>query len=79
MFYLPEVHMRSHYLCSVDDDELTECLHTVKFRSAVACDELIHEVACSIMSERDWQVPETPQEAMDLYLKLRESIMALIQ
>ena len=56
-----------------DQDDLMTCLHLVKEKPPVACNEFLH-LADILMREEGLSMPNTPLEALQLYFLLVDII-----
>jgi hypothetical protein len=73
MYMLPELYGTRDYLCDVTHDDIDICKQDCVFRKAHPCDEDVFEMCSFIMHESNLSYPVSIQEALDLYITLRQA------
>lgn len=69
----PELYGTHDYLFEVSDNDFDVCKEQCVFRKPVPCDEDVFEMCSIIVAERDLPYPTGSEEALDLYLTLRQA------
>lgn len=78
MYSIPELYSTDNYLCEIDDEEIEICKEHATFRSGIHCDEDIYNMCIQIIAENSLLIPKDPDQALDLYLELRQKIISLL-
>jgi len=74
MYELPCLYNTRSYITQMTQAELQQYRNLSTPRSSIPCDENMHELCCHIMSNNHLRLPDTTEEAVDLYLHLRNTI-----
>lgn len=77
MYTNPELFDRSDYLQQVSDNDVQFCMQQCTMRSSIPCDGDVFDICCEVMAEEGVSGPKTVQEAVDVYLLLRNKVAAL--
>ncbi|PIK52036.1 hypothetical protein BSL78_11049 [Apostichopus japonicus] len=79
MYFAPRTYLTRDFSNHVEPDELEVCREECRFKDDFPCSQEVFELCCVLMNEQNWLPPTSPQEAVDLYLYLREAIRNLLR
>ncbi|XP_022111601.1 uncharacterized protein LOC110990810 [Acanthaster planci] len=74
MFELPQLYNTMDYLKLVDRDRVNVCKEECLFNDNYPCDEDLFNYACLLMGAAGRRAPNTPEEAIHLYIDLRRHL-----
>lgn len=74
LYTIPELCHTRDYLSLKSDDEIRNCSNLVEHRNTIPCDEDVYNWCINIMSESNLCLTLDPNEAVNLYLTLKQSI-----
>ena len=77
MFEIPYLYGTFSYLTNISQPKLHAFRDLCSFRSTTRGDTDIFALCCQILVENQLYVPNTPEEAVHAYLKLRQTIRDL--
>ncbi|XP_042073225.1 uncharacterized protein LOC121813492 [Haplochromis burtoni] len=78
MYTLPELYGTRDFLCPTEEEHVEMCKTECVFRLTKPCDPDVYELCNIIMTESHLTPPTDPYQAVNLYMHLRENIMALV-
>ena len=78
MHSLPGLYGTRDYKCPVLLDDIEHQTQHCVFRENIPCDSDIFEVCHDIMMERGLDLPQTPEQCLDLYHVLRDALHSSI-
>ena len=79
MYNTPQIWGTEDKLCTnVDDDDLAACISEAVFRSNVPCDEDVYDLCMHVMNRDNLDKPLELQDALELYIHLRQEINLLL-
>ncbi|KAL3857639.1 hypothetical protein ACJMK2_012286 [Sinanodonta woodiana] len=61
-------------ICQADNLDIEVCEEECQAKNDLPCDEDLYELCLILMDENDWNQPEDPYEAVNLYQELRSCI-----
>ncbi|XP_030609254.1 uncharacterized protein LOC115796912 [Archocentrus centrarchus] len=76
MYTLPELYRTRDFICHVEEEHVELCKNECVFRQTKPCDQDVYELCSILMSESHRTPPTDPYQAVNLYMHLREAIMA---
>lgn len=78
MYNNPELYDTEDYRVFVTDEEALACLEECKFMNRPCFDIDIYELAVIIMEEHNLELPTTADDAITLYINLRQLFLELL-
>ncbi|KAL4008914.1 hypothetical protein ACER0C_002766 [Sarotherodon galilaeus] len=78
MYTLPELYGTRDFLCPTEEEHVEMCKTECVFRLTKPCDPDVYELCNILMTESHLTPPTDPYQAVNLYVHLRENIMALV-
>lgn len=78
MYELPELYNTNDYLLPVNQDKLELCETQCHSKNDFPCDQDLFNYCCQIAQAQEWNPPETPEEAINFYINLREHVRRVI-
>ena len=76
LYSFPEVFDTRNYLCAVSSVEVEACREECEFQDGHPCDPDVYELCCLLVAENSWSIPDDVYKKVDLYIKLRNSMLA---
>ena len=78
MFKIPYLDGTFSFLTDISQPELNACRDLCSFRSTIPCDKDMFDLCCHILLENQLHVPNTPEEALHVYMNLRQTIRNIL-
>ncbi|KAL3977653.1 SLAM family member 8 [Sarotherodon galilaeus] len=78
MYTLPELYGTRDFLCPTEEEHVEMCKTECVFRLTKPCDPDVYELCNILMTESHLTPPTDPYQAVNLYVHLRENIVALV-
>lgn len=79
MYAVPQLYNVTDHLCPVQSDHLDVCKTECIFREPIPCDQDIYLLCIDFMVELDLHLPEDPYQAVNLYMRVRQTITTALQ
>lgn len=74
MFQVPSLYRTQDFLNSVDDEDVSLCKLEYEHRTLYPCDRDVYDMCMLVMQEERIDHPSSPEDGIELFLKLREHI-----
>lgn len=79
MYNIPELYNTRNYCIAVPREQIELCKRECLFVQHRICkDEDVFELCKLLMEQNSYNYPETPEDATELYLKLRTDVLNLL-
>lgn len=78
MFHVPQLYETVDYITQITENDLLLPREACLFSDNIPCDVDVYELAMEIMNEMGLSQPILPNDAVDLYIVLRNEIKKLI-
>jgi len=78
MYSNPNLYDKSDFRQQVATGDVQFCMQQCTMRSSIHCDADVYELCCEAMAEDNVDVPKTVDEAMNVYLLLRNKVAAAV-
>ena len=75
MYNIPHLYGADNHLCKTTDESITVCLEECTQKGEYPCDECLFELCCILMTEQGRAPPGDANEAVELYVFLRNNIL----
>lgn len=75
MYFTPEAYNTTDFLHPADPQEIEARLQECRFKSVYPCDEDVFNLCVMWMAENNWQPPSDPENARNLFIRLREKAL----
>lgn len=78
MYHMPQVYGTKDYLYPAREEDINICKELCTFPENVPCDKDVYELCVIIMTENGLSVAQEPNNAIDLYVTLREKVLEIL-
>lgn len=78
LYSCPEVFGSRNYLKEVPQIRVDMCNRQCLPQDVIPCDQAVFDMACHVMAVNQWSSPTSDTEAIELYIRLREELYALL-
>ncbi|KAL3873521.1 hypothetical protein ACJMK2_036627 [Sinanodonta woodiana] len=74
LYTLSHLYGFDNLICQVDNLDIEVCEEECQAKNDLLCDQDLYELCLILMDENDWNQPEDPYKAVNLYQELRSCI-----
>ncbi|XP_078314648.1 uncharacterized protein LOC144619723 [Crassostrea virginica] len=74
MYSIPCLYGARSHLCEVTEEQINVCQTECKPKTQYPCDKTVYELCCVLMEEFNLVAPSSPNEGLQLYAYLRNSV-----